>query len=64
MINEILAKKEIKRLIKHGISKIEAKRIVDEVMGIVDSSNEDIIRNAISYAVSLTYRISFSKIMP
>lgn len=63
MINEILAKKEIKRLIKHGISKIKAKRIVDEVMGIVNSSNEDIIRNAISYAVSLTYRISFSKII-
>lgn len=63
MINEILAKKEIKRLIKHGIPKIEAKRIVDEVMGIVNSSNEDIIRNAISYAVSLTYRISFSKII-
>jgi histone H3/H4 len=63
MINEILAKKEIKRLIKHGISKVEAKRIVDEVMKIVDSYNEDIVRNAISYAVSLTYIISFSKII-
>ena len=64
MIDEVLARKEIKRLIKHGIPKIEAKRIVDEVMGIVNSSNEYIIRNAISYAVSLTYRISFSKIIP
>lgn len=63
MINEILARKEIKRLIKHGIPKIEAKRIVGEVMEIVNSSNEDIVRNAISYAVSLTYRISFSKII-
>lgn len=64
MINEVLAKKEIKRLIKHGIPKIEAKRIVDEVMAIVDGSNEDKVRSAISYAVSLTYRISFSRIMP
>lgn len=63
MINEILARKEIKRLIKHGIPKVKAKRIVDEVMEIVDGSNENSVRSAINYAISLTYRISFSKIM-
>lgn len=63
MINEILARKEIKRLVKHGIPKAEAKRIVNEVMKIINSSNEDAIRNAISYAVSIVYRINFSKIM-
>lgn len=63
MINEILAHKEIKRLIKHGIPKVEAKRIVGEVMAIVNGYNENSFRSAISYAVSLAYRISFSKII-
>lgn len=63
MINEILARKEIKRLVKYGISKVEAKRIVGEVMAIVGCSNENSVHNAISYAVSLTYKINFSKII-
>lgn len=63
MINEILARKEIKRLIKHGIPKIEAKRIVDEVMTIVGDSSENTLHNAIDYAISLTYRINISEIV-
>ena len=63
MINEILAFKEVKRLVRYGISKIEAKRIVGEVLSIIDNSNENTVRYAINYAVSLTYRIDFSKIV-
>lgn len=63
MINEILAHKEVKRLVKHGVPRVDAKAIVDEVMAIVGDSSENTLRNAIDYAISLAYRINISEIV-
>lgn len=63
MINEILTHKEIKRLVKYGVPRVDAKVIVGEVMAIVGDSSENTLRNAIDYAISLTYRINLSEIV-
>lgn len=62
-MNEILAMKQVKRVMRCGISKNEAKALVREVIDVVGTNNENLLINSINYAISLTYRIEFSKIV-
>lgn len=61
-MNEILAMRQVKRIMRYGIPKVEAKSIVSECMEVVGTDNEAQLENAINYAISLTYRIAYSKI--
>lgn len=61
-MNDILTMRQVKRIMRYGIPKVEAKSIVGECIDIVGVDNESQLKNAIDYAVSITYRIEFSKI--
>lgn len=62
-MNEILAMKQIKRVVRCGIPRNEAKTLVREVIDVVGTNDEGLLVNSINYAISLTYRIEFSKIV-
>jgi len=62
-MNEVLMLKQVKRIMKYGIPKVEAKAIAREVIDVVGTNNERLLANSINYAISLTYRIEFSKIV-
>lgn len=56
-MNEILARKHIKKVMRYGVSKNIAKDIVEVAMSV---SKGDLDR-AINYALTLTYGVNFLK---
>lgn len=60
-MNELLAYREVKRVMRHGIPKHEAKSIVSAVIQISEGKHTDIER-ATNYAVDLRYGIGLTQI--
>lgn len=60
-MNELMMYREMKRIMKYGIPKPMAKEIVNDVATIVGSeSNGESFKNALDYAIDLTYRLGIS----
>ncbi|MGV4321270.1 hypothetical protein [Bacillus mojavensis] len=57
-MNEVLARKHMKQVMKYGIPKDMAKEIVETAMSVCSSGKLD---KAINYAIDLTYGLGFSK---
>lgn len=57
-MNEIMARKHLKKVVGYGIPKLMAREIVEVAMSV--SKNGD-IDTAINYAIDLTYGLGFSK---
>ena len=56
-MNELQARREVKRVMRYGVSKEMAKEIVEVAMSV---TNKD-LTNAINYALTLTYGIKIAK---
>lgn len=56
-MNELLIRREMKRIMKHGVSKYMAKEIVEVAMSVSKSD----LSKAVDYALTLTYGLKFSQ---
>jgi len=56
-MNEVLAHREVKRVMRYGVSKHVAKDVVEVAMSVTSRD----LTKAINYALTLTYGVGFLK---
>lgn len=57
-MNEVLVRKYIKKVMRHGVPKLMAVEIVETAIDVSSGMNLDV---AINYALDLTYGVGFTK---